>query len=50
MTIALLFWAASIIFVIAIAAILCQKIEASKVQRWGATGRFFSYEQKEGHD
>ena len=50
MSIALLFWAGSIIFVIAVGTILCQKIEASGVERWGASGRLFSYEKEKGHD
>ena len=45
MTVALMFWAGSILFVIVVSAILCQKIETSKVKRWGATGRLFGYER-----
>lgn len=48
MTIALLFWGSSIIFVLVVALILCKKIEASGVKRWGATGSMFSYQKKEG--
>lgn len=47
MAIALLFWGGSILFVLVVALILCQKIEASGVKRWGATGNLFSYENKE---
>ena len=47
MAIALAFWGCSIIFVIVVALILCNKIEASGVKRWGATGSLFSYEKKE---
>ncbi len=47
MAIALLFWGCSIIFVLVVALILCQKIEASGVKRWGATGSLFSYEKEE---
>ena len=47
MAIALLFWGGSILFVLVVALILCQKIEASGVKRWGATGNLFSYKKKE---
>jgi len=45
--IALMFWGGSILFVVVVALILCQKIEASGVKRWGATGSLFSYEKEE---
>ena len=45
MIIALLFWAGSIAFVIAVGWLLCGKIEASGVKRWGATRRLFGYEK-----
>ncbi len=47
MGIALMFWGGSILFVVVVALILCQKIEASGVKRWGATGSLFSYEKEE---
>lgn len=45
MIIALLFWALSIAFVVGVSWYLCQKIEDSGVERWGATGRVFGYEK-----
>jgi hypothetical protein len=45
--IASIFWGASIAFVLVVALVLCQKIEASGVKRWGATGSLFSYEKEE---
>ncbi|MDT8903161.1 hypothetical protein [Anaeroselena agilis] len=47
MAIAFMFWGCSILFVLVVALILCMKIEASGVKRWGATGSLFSYEKKE---
>ena len=47
MLVALLFWGSSILFVVVVSLILCNKIEASGVKRWGATGSVFSYEKKE---
>ncbi len=47
MVIASIFWGASIVFVLVVALVLCQKIEASGVKRWGATGSLFSYEKEE---
>lgn len=46
MGVALAFWAASIIACIVISVYLCHRIEQSRVQRWGATGKLFSYEEQ----
>lgn len=44
MLIALLFWGASIAFSVVVSIVLCFRIEASGVRRWGATGKLLRYE------
>ena len=44
MELALLIWGATVVAAIVFCMYVCKSIEKTKVKRWGATGKLFTYE------